>query len=153
MDEPNLFHLNRHSVSVAFFVGIFCAFVPLPGQTILAILLALWFRCNMPISVALIWISNPLTIAPIFFLTFEFGRWLLNSPPMDFSIHFNWDWFNNQGKAFIAPLIVGSLVSGLIFGAIGYFTMHQLWRWQVVRTWESRKKRRLEAKAANKPHS
>lgn len=142
MEEPNLFHLNRHSVSVAFFVGIFCAFLPIPGQTIIAACLALLFRCNLPISVALIWISNPLTIPPIFFLTFEFGRWLLNSPPMDFKIQLSLEWFSLQGKSIIAPLLVGSLTCGVFFGALGYFSIHQLWRWHVVRSWQNRKQRR-----------
>ena len=141
MDEPNLFHLNRHSVSVAFFVGIFCAFLPIPGQTIIAILMAFLLRCNLPISAALIWISNPLTIPPIFFLTFELGRWLLDSPPMDFSIQLSWEWFSRQGQSLIAPLFAGSLICGLVFGAIGYLAINQLWRWQVVKSWERRKKR------------
>ena len=34
--DPNLFHLNRHSVSLGVAVGIFCAFLPLPGQTFIA---------------------------------------------------------------------------------------------------------------------
>ena len=146
MDEPNLFHLNRHSVSVAFFVGIFCAFLPCPGQTIIAALLALALRCNMPISVALIWISNPLTIPPLFYLTYELGRWLLNMPPTAFNFQFTWEWFSMQGKALIAPLVVGSLTTGLISGALGYLFIHQLWRWQVVRSWEHRKRRRLQMK-------
>lgn len=142
MEEPNLFHLNRHSVSVAFFVGIFCAFLPIPGQTVVAILMALLFRCNLPLSVALIWISNPLTLAPLFYLTFELGRWLLDSPPMDFSIRLSWEWFDRQGRSLIAPLVLGSLLCGLVFGAIGYLAINQLWRWQVVRNWEKRKKRK-----------
>ena len=141
MDEPNLFHLNRHSVSVAFFVGIFCAFLPIPGQTAVGLLMAFLLRCNLPITIALIWISNPLTIPPLFYLTFEFGRWLLDSPPMDFSIQLSWEWFDRQGKSLIAPLFVGSVICGLVFGAIGYLAINQLWRWHVVRHWEKRKKR------------
>jgi uncharacterized protein len=142
--DPNLFHLNRHSVSVAFFAGIFCAFLPVPGQSVFAILMALLFRCNMPISVALIWISNPLTMAPFIFITFELGRWLLNSPPMVFNLELSWQWFQTQGQTIIAPLLVGSLVCGLVFGALGYLTIHQLWRWHVVKNWENRAKRRRE---------
>lgn len=142
LQDPNLFHLNRHSVSTAFFVGLFCAFLPIPGQTIIAGLLALFFGCNLPISLALIWITNPLTIPPIFFLTYELGRWLLHSPPMDFDIHLSWEWFTLQGRAILAPLLLGSLISGLVFGGLGFVAMYQLWRWTVVRNWENRKRRR-----------
>ncbi|MFC6755273.1 DUF2062 domain-containing protein, partial [Halorubrum tibetense] len=61
LHDPNLFHLNRTSVSRAFFVGIFICFLPIPGQMGLAALCALWFRANLPISAALVWISNPIT--------------------------------------------------------------------------------------------
>ena len=44
--DPNLLHLNRHSVSLAVFIGIFCAFVPLPGQTIIAALDVLLAGCQ-----------------------------------------------------------------------------------------------------------
>lgn len=142
MKEPNLFHLNRHSVSVAMFVGLFCAFLPLPGQTLVAAMLALVLRCNLPISLALIWITNPLTIPPIFFLTFELGRWLLDSPPMDFSIHLSLEWFNAQGRALIAPLLLGSILTGLVLGGLSYLAINQLWRWQVIRNWEARKRKR-----------
>ena len=49
LHDPNLFHLNRHSVSVALFWGLFIACLPIPGQMPLAALAALYFRCNLPI--------------------------------------------------------------------------------------------------------
>ena len=35
--RPSLWHINRHSVSMAIFVGLSIAFVPAPGQTLLAV--------------------------------------------------------------------------------------------------------------------
>ncbi len=142
MSEPNLLHLNRHSVSVAMFVGLFCAFLPIPGQTLVALALALLLRANLPISIALIWITNPLTMPAIYFMTYELGRWLLDSPPVGFDFKLSWEWFSVQGRAIVAPLVVGSVLTGLVTGTLGYFTIHQLWRWHVVRNWEARKRRR-----------
>jgi len=64
LQDPNLFHLNRYSVSMAFLVGMFLAFFPAPGQMVLAGFVAFWLRCNLPIAIALVWITNPITIPP-----------------------------------------------------------------------------------------
>lgn len=142
--DPNLFHLNRQSVSVAFFVGVFCAFLPIPGQMPIAALAALWVRCNLPLAVALVWISNPLTIPPIFYATYEFGRWILQTPQVHFSIELSWEWVRgNLGKIW-QPLVVGSLISGVFFATLGYVTMQLFWRWHVVRNWRRRNAGRNE---------
>lgn len=142
--DPNLFHLNRHSVSIAFFVGIFTAFMPIPGQTLVAAFLALLLRANLPLSVALIWITNPLTITPIFYSTYELGVWLLDSPPVNFRIELSLDWFGEQGRTILAPLFLGSLLTGLVLGGIGALTIHELWRWSLIRSWRARKRRRRQ---------
>ena len=58
--DPQLWHLTRYSVGHAFLVGLFCAFVPVPFQMLLAAGGAIIFRANIAISVALVWITNPL---------------------------------------------------------------------------------------------
>lgn len=141
--DPHLFHLNRHSVSMAFFVGLFCALLPLPGQTLIAAPLALLLRCNLPIAVALVWITNPLTIAPVLYLTFKLGSWILGTPDLDTAIHFDWAWISQQGELILLPLVVGGLVAGLLAGATGYLVIRGLWRWSVVRSWDARRKKRL----------
>ncbi|HAG96210.1 MAG TPA: DUF2062 domain-containing protein, partial [Gammaproteobacteria bacterium] len=37
--DPNLWHLNRRSVSAGIFAGVLCAFIPLPIQIFVAIFL------------------------------------------------------------------------------------------------------------------
>jgi uncharacterized protein (DUF2062 family) len=139
--DPNLFQLNRHSVSLAVFVGIFCAFIPLPGQTIIAAFMCLWLSANLPIGLMLIWLSNPVTIPPMFYLTHQLGSFLLGSDAVQFTVTLNWEWFSNMGMAFLLPLFVGSLLCGIILASVGYFFILYLWHWKVVQNWERRKDR------------
>ncbi len=145
--DPNLFHINRISISASFFIGLFCAFLPIPGQTIVAAMLALLFRTNLPVAISLIWVSNPLTFPPIFLFSYKIGVWLLNQEAIPFTIQLSWDWAVAQGEAIWLPLLTGSLLCGLISGGIGYVVIHRLWRWKVVKNWEVRNKAREEKSA------
>ena len=147
--DPNLFHINRTSISASFFIGLFCAFLPIPGQTIVAAMLALLFRTNLPVAIALIWVSNPLTFPPIFLFSYKAGVWLLNQEAIPFSIELSWDWAVAQGHAIWLPLLTGSLLCGLISGGIGYIVIQRLWRWKVVTNWEARNKARKEKFTGN----
>ncbi|SHE51947.1 hypothetical protein SAMN04487965_0067 [Microbulbifer donghaiensis] len=142
LHDPNLFHLNRHSVSVAFAVGVFTSFLPLPGQMIIAALLALWFRCNLPLSMILVWISNPVTMPAIFYSTYKLGAWILGTPPLDFRIELSWEWLTEEVGKIWMPLFFGSLLAGIFFATVSYFTMQALWRWHVVKRWKLRLQRR-----------
>lgn len=138
LHDPNLFHLNRHSVSVAAFVGIFTCFLPLPGQMLIASLLALLARCNLPLSVALVWISNPLTMLPIFFSTYKFGSWMLGSPALNFGSNVTWELFVQDLNQIWQPLLLGSVIAGIALGSTAYMAMQVFWRWQVLRSWRKR---------------
>lgn len=143
LHDPNLFHLNRHSVSVAFFVGIFVAFAfPLPGQMAVAALGAFVFRCNLPISAALVWITNPLTIPFCFYIAYILGCFVLQVPPEKFQFELSWQWAFSELERLLPPFLVGSVLLGLILGALGYFGMQLFWRWQVNHNWEKRLQKR-----------
>ncbi|BFM07456.1 DUF2062 domain-containing protein [Halioxenophilus aromaticivorans] len=144
--DPNLFHLNRHSVSVAFFLGLFIAFIPAPGQMALGAFCAWFFRCNLPITLALIWVSNPLTMAPIFFFTYKLGTWILDTPVRTVESGFNWQWITTEISLIWQPLLVGSLLTGLFCGCLGYTTIKVFWRWYVIRNWHRRQRARSQQK-------
>ncbi|MGJ3256527.1 MAG: DUF2062 domain-containing protein, partial [Alcanivorax sp.] len=69
--DPNLWHINRRSLAGAAFIGVFTALLPIPLQMGLAALLAVRFHCNLPLSVVLVWISNPVTSVPVFHFTYR----------------------------------------------------------------------------------
>ncbi|MCK9247029.1 MAG: DUF2062 domain-containing protein [Anaerolineaceae bacterium] len=149
ISDPYLFQLNRRSVSLAFLVGLFSAFLPIPGQTLVAALLALLVRANLPISAALVWLTNPATMPPLLYLSYRLGSWLLGSPPLELNFHMEWECFTQQGKAILGPLVLGSVTMGVLSGIIGFLGVRGLWRWSVVRNWEARRKRRLLQKLLN----
>lgn len=143
IEDPNLFHLNRYSVSTAFLVGVFLAFFPVPGQMALAAMVAFWVRCNLPISVALVWITNPITIPPVFFATYKLGVWLLDIPAIPEShMTFSWEWINSEIKRLWKPLLVGSFCAGAFFSITSYFLINIIWRAHVLAKWRERRQRR-----------
>lgn len=145
--DPNLLHLNRHSVSLAVFIGIFCAFIPLPIQTLLAIAMSFWLGANLPLSMTIIWMSNPVTIPPMFYLTHKLGSYILDTETSGFTIELSWQWFSQLGTDILVPLFLGSLICGATLGMIGYFFILSLWRWRVIKNWEIRKNLRSKSKS------
>lgn len=142
LHTPNLWHLNRRSVAGAFAVGLFTAFIPMFMQMLIAAVLAIIFRVNLPISVALVWLTNPLTFAPMFYAAYRIGAFMLgiDAPYTDFQVSLAWI-TTMLGKVW-PPLLLGSLTLAAISATIGYFTIQFLWRWWVMRAWHKRCERR-----------
>jgi len=139
LGSPNLWHLNRHSVARAFFVGLFCAFLPLPFQMVIAAMIAIPFRANIPISVALVWISNPLTMGPLYYACYLVGDFVLGGTGTTFAFELSWDWVLNGMQLIWKPFLLGCLIIGLSSGVLGYFAIKAYWRWHVVNRWRLRR--------------
>jgi len=139
LHEPNLWHLNRHSVAKAFFVGLFCSMIPMPFQMVLAAAIAVRINCNLPISIALVWISNPLTMPPIFYFNYLVGTWILHQPTVSFDIQYNLSWMMDKLVEVGIPLYFGSVVVGIVSGACAYIAIHYIWKRKVKAKWRQRK--------------
>ena len=136
--NPNLWCLNRRSAAGAFAVGLFMAFVPLPSQMIMAAGLAILFGVNLPLSIALVWITNPITMPVIFYLAYKLGTVVLNMPPQHFHFELSWEFLREQFDTICLPLVVGSGICAVVASIIGYFGILGLWRYSVVRSWQKR---------------
>ena len=142
----NLWHLNRYSASMAFFVGLFIAFMPIPAQTVAAAVMAVLLRCNLPLSVSLVFVTNPVTMAPLFFMAYEIGALIIDVPVKEVELDLSLYWLSTSLAAIWKPFLLGCLLCGLFFGCLGYFVISLLWRWHVVRHWRARKHRRASRK-------
>jgi uncharacterized protein (DUF2062 family) len=140
LHDPNLWHLNRRSVSLAFFIGLFTAFVPIPTQMLLAALVAIVCRANLPISVMLVWITNPVTMPAIFYFTYKVGAIVLGIPPSGFHFELSWNWLAEEFTHLWRPLMLGCFIAGLFSGLVGAVSIHIMWRVNVVRRWRKRQK-------------
>lgn len=141
LHDPNLLHLNRRSVSAAFAVGLFMAFVPVPFQMVLAAAAAIIVRCNLPISVGLVWVSNPITMPPLFYFCYLVGTWILGTKEQEFAFELSMDWLMTGLVHIWEPFLLGCAIVGLVSAAIGYFTIRLLWRMQVLTNLKRRKER------------
>ena len=90
--DPNLWHLNRHSVSRAMAIGLFWAMIPMPLQMLAAAASAITGRANLPISIGLVWLTNPITMPPVFYCSYKFGAWLMNTPTLQMPDHITISW-------------------------------------------------------------
>jgi uncharacterized protein (DUF2062 family) len=142
LHEPNLWHINRHSVSKAFLVGIFWCFIPIPFQMIAAAFFAIWFNANLPISIALVWISNPITMPPMFYFNYLVGALILNRPSIDYEFQLTWQWLSGQLIEVGIPLYLGSVVCAIVFAAVCYGMVQFLWKKKVRNNWRARQIRR-----------
>jgi len=94
-------------------------YLPPLGQTLIAAAIAL--RVNLPISVALVWITNPVTISPMYYFSYRVGSWILGAPTQPLNVEYWLEWHN--WLEILAPLTIDRLVCGTIYAVLGYFVV------------------------------
>lgn len=146
--DPNLWHLNRRSVAGGTAIGLFIAFIPIPFQMGLAATAAIFFRVNLPLSVVLVWVSNPITMPPMFYATYKLGAWLLSRPERRFEFELSLQWLNTQFLEIWEPFVLGCLVAGAVCAVLGYVFVRVSWRLHIINRLQER---RLKHKLSKKP--
>ncbi len=142
LHSPNLWHINRRSVSAAVAIGLFFAWVPSPTQMAFAAAAALYFRAHLLISVALVWITNPVTMPPLFYFAYRVGLRFshLPSPAENFVFSLEGLWSGLSDA--IGPFLLGCLILALLSALGGYIGMDSFWRYHITKRWAERKLKR-----------
>jgi uncharacterized protein (DUF2062 family) len=140
--DRNLWAFNRGSVSTAMGIGVFCAFLPMPFETVVAIFLAIMWRANLPVSISVVWISNPLTWVPLYTPCYLLGAQILSLDPIPLEeiglLTLGWHY---------VALWMGCLFVGITLGFSSRYLIDWLWRLQVRSEWRERRRHRMARKA------
>lgn len=140
--NPLLWYINRKSISKAIFIGTFWGMLPLPFHSILIVLTVLLFEVNLPISLCLAWLTNPLTLVPILYVGFWLGAKIFQVNMIDQDMimgvlhqishvitHFG---EGHIDLSFAKILLSGLMLEALIFALIFFILTRLIWRWNII---------------------
>lgn len=139
LHHPNLWHISRHAVIKAVTIGCFVSFMPLPGHMLTAALLSVLVHANLIIAVALVWISNPFTMGPMYYLGYKVGIWVLRKPEHPFIFDLSVHWFVTEFEYIAGPLFLGCIICGIVLALLGNLCVRLLWRCSVSISLRNRK--------------
>lgn len=121
---PELWRFSKHEVAAGLALGLFIGFTPTMGvQFFLTVLAAYFLRVNIPVALAGVLVTNPVTAPIIYPLEYQIGIFLAGpAEPAQL-----------EGGKLIAflghakPLWAGSLVVAIAMAVAGYGAVRLLW--------------------------
>ncbi len=133
-------------------MGLWVALTPTVGiQTMIVLLLAVPMRANMPIAMAMCWITNPVTLIPFYFAFYWIGAVVLGQQVAGFSEvglkigdvisgipdrHSLVDGLLVLGNEILWPMILGSLLLATAAAVPTYFAIRRMYRGGVAKDGE-----------------
>ena len=123
-EKSYLWSFRGGPVQMALFWGLWISMLPIVGiQMVVVFLVSLLVRANLPLIVALQWISNPLTMGPIYFADYKIGMTLLKLLGLDYpqnkllSPQYDWSEFSYKELLRLIdtfpPMFLGGSVLGV----------------------------------------
>ena len=150
--HPAYFSATRRSVSSALWLGLFTGLFPIPGQTMIAVLGAVALRVNVPIAAIAVWISNPLTFVPIFYLAYRLGAVILNIPAEPFPDDVTMAWVGEELAEIWKPLFYGSFIIASSVASTTYVIVNLIWQVMTRKRYRLRRQnRRFTRKTTGSP--
>lgn len=133
--------------------GLFAGLVPgsNPVQFAAAVMLAIAFRVNLPVAVAVTLYTNPFTIVPLYVLAYEIGSLFFasNQAALSYPPEVNWSHLGASIEAYFTwllalgrPLVLGLFVLATGLAIVGYVVVQIAWRTHTILAWRRRKAKR-----------
>ena len=128
---PEFLSANRKMISKGVFIGIFIAFIPMPMQMAAVLAVMPFTRFNVPIALAMCWLSNPFTMPPMYYMEYLTGSLITGSEPLH--VEMTLDWFSENIDDIFVDLYVGTLPYSIIGSLGGYWLVNHFWKSSVDR--------------------
>jgi len=122
---------NRRMVSRAVFLGIFIAFIPMPMQMLAVLAFMPILRFNVPIALAMCWLSNPFTMPPMYYMEYLTGTFLLGIEVVN--VEMSIEWFSENIDDIFIPLYVGTFFFSATMSSLGWWAVNHFWHGSVHR--------------------
>jgi uncharacterized protein (DUF2062 family) len=135
-----LWSFRSREMVTALFLGLIVAFMPLVGiQMLIVFFIAFWFRANLPVIVALQWVSNPFTMGPIYYADYKIGMAMMElfgiAPEPNPLLQSDYDWAHFElgdiGSLLdtFPPMMLGGLALGSFIGLVVAVSYKWLAKW------------------------
>ena len=143
------FNINRKMITRGVFIGLFWGFIPMPMQMLAVVATTPFVRFNVPIAIAMVWLSNPFTMPPMYYMEYLTGNFILGYEGCQ-DIQLTLEWFsNNMGNIFV-PLYVGTAFYSIVVSGFIYFLLNWLWIRSVKEEKTEKQKRQRKVKKHHK---
>lgn len=124
LNKREIWSLSRKKILGGVFVGVFVAFIPMPFQMVLVAILAILLNVNFPVTILLVWLSNPLTMPFMYYAEYELGNFILN---VQDPIEFSFETMNENLSEIALSLYTGTLICSIVFSTLSVLAINWLW--------------------------
>ena len=96
------------------------------------------------IAVVVVFISNPITMPPLFFTAYKVGAHLLGETPRAIDFEISIDWLLTSLVEIWQPFLLGCLTMSVLSAMVGYLAVQIIWRIHVRQLWRERQRYRSD---------
>lgn len=116
----------RDTVASGMAIGLFFSMMPMIPQSIVAAILAMRVKANIPFAMAACFVSNPLTNVPIWVAQIRLGQWLIDvlSLPVPHFLAKAHTSLPGVGEMSVSNFIVGFVAMGVILALCAFPLVH-----------------------------
>lgn len=138
LHHPSLWRASRRGLAMGMALGLFFGFLVPVGQIPVAAAASILMRANLPMAVASTFVTNPVTVAPIYYGAYRLGQAMLGTPDRHVAAPAPLELASlSHGLDIVKPLMIGLLTLATLGAGLGFAGASLLWtlmirgaRWQ-----------------------